>query len=80
MQRQADLLGMPVTVSLEPDMTALGTALLAGVGAGKLTHDDVADMAVPAISYEPDLGDDERGALWTQWRRSVETVCKQARE
>lgn len=80
MQRQADLLGMPVTVSLEPDMTALGTALLAGVGAGKLTHDDVADMAIPAISYEPDLGDDERGALWTQWRRSVETVCEQARE
>ena len=80
MQRQADLLGMPVSVSLEPDMTALGAALLAGIGAGQLTRDDVADMAVPAMSYEPDLGFDERGALWMQWRRSVERVCEQARE
>ena len=80
MQRQADLLGMPVSVSLEPDMTALGAALLAGIGAGQLTQDDVADMAVPAMSYEPDLGVDERGALWMRWRRSIEAVCKQARE
>jgi glycerol kinase len=40
MQAQADLLGMPISVSRLPDLTAFGAALMAGVGAGVLTVSD----------------------------------------
>ena len=80
MQRQADLLGMTVTVSLEPDMAAIGAALFAGIGARQLTRDDIADLAIPTMSYEPALAVDERERLWTQWRRSVATVREWIRE
>lgn len=74
MQRQADLLDMPVVVSQEPDMTALGAALLAGIGAGRLTRDDVRSMTPDTQVYEPAMGDDERQSLWTEWRASIDLV------
>lgn len=74
MQRQADLLGLPVAVSLEPDMTALGAALLAGIGAGALSRDDVAEMGPETTLYEPQIGDDEREAAWAEWRSAVAVV------
>lgn len=78
MQRQADLLGIPVSVSLEPDMTALGAALLAAIGAKALTRDDVAAMERETELYEPAMASDERAALWAEWRRSVATVRERA--
>ena len=78
MQRQADLLGMPMTVSLEPDMTALGAALLAGIGARQITRDDVAAMTTARTVFEPAIGSDERDSLWSDWRRSVATVVERA--
>lgn len=78
MQRQADLLGVPVGVSLEPDMTALGAALLAALGAGALTLDDVAQFQPERRQFEPKLADDARDALWHDWRRSVAAVCERA--
>jgi glycerol kinase len=74
MQRQADLLDMPVVVSQEPDMTALGAALLAGIGAGRLTRGDVRSMTPDTRVYEPAMGDDERQALWSEWRASIDLV------
>jgi glycerol kinase len=79
MQRQADLLGMPVSVSLEPDMTALGAAYLSAIGAGELSLDDVGSMDRKAACYEPSMGSDERESLWAQWRRSVKEVCERSR-
>ena len=79
MQRQADLLGMPVSVSLEPDMTALGAAYLSAIGAGELSLDDVGSMDRKAACYEPSMGSDERESLWAQWRRSVKEVCERCR-
>lgn len=76
MQRQADLLGVPVGVSLEPDMTALGAALLAALGAGALTLDDVAQFQPARRPFEPALATDERDSLWHDWRRSVAAVCE----
>lgn len=78
MQRQADLLGMPVAVSLEPDMTALGAALLAALGAEALTIDDVDRLQPDRRVYEPAMADDERQSLWHQWRRAVATVSERA--
>jgi glycerol kinase len=76
MQRQADLLGMPVIVSQEPDMTALGAALMAGIGAGQLTRDDVLSMPRESRIFEPVIGDDERQSLWADWRMSVKLVLQ----
>ncbi|MEE8534928.1 MAG: FGGY family carbohydrate kinase [Kiloniellales bacterium] len=76
MQRQADLLNLPVVVSKEPDMTALGAALLAGIGAGQLTRDDVRAMARESSVYEPAMSEDERQAHWAEWRGGVETVLR----
>lgn len=78
MQRQADLLGMSVSVSLEPDMTALGAALLAGLGAGQFTVDDIAALKKDTTSFEPGIGADERESLWSGWRQSVEMACQWA--
>ena len=78
MQRQADLLATPIRVSEEPDMTALGAALLAGIGAGQLTAADVAAMNVQATMFEPVMGADEREAAWAEWRRCVAIVCEMA--
>lgn len=78
MQRQADLLATPVRVSSEPDMTALGAALLAGIGSGQLDASDVDAMEVPAVTFEPAIGSDEREAAWAEWRRAVTMVSGKA--
>ena len=78
MQRQADLLGLPVAVSLEPDMTALGAAFLAGIGAGTLSRSAVAEMAPDRGVYEPKIRDDEREASWAEWRSAVAVVRDRA--
>ena len=78
MQRQADLLATPIRVAEEPDMTALGAALLAGIGAGQFTVADGAAMHMRATVFEPTMGADEREAAWAEWRRHVAIVCKMA--
>ena len=80
MQRLADLLGMPVSVSLEPDMTALGTAYLAAIGAGQLKSDDVLAMERNSRIFEPIMESDERDSLWASWNKSVHEVCERTKE
>lgn len=74
MQRQADIVGMPVVVSDDVDMTAMGAALLAGLGVGALTLADIEARHRKARTYEPRIGDDERVASWEAWRRRVQVV------
>ncbi len=74
MQLQADVLGRPVSVSQEPDVTAFGAALMAGVGAGALTSADALRMTPAATVYEPMLSADERLTRWAGWTRAVEAV------
>ncbi|MBT4626366.1 MAG: glycerol kinase [Rhodospirillales bacterium] len=78
MQRQADLLGMPISVSLEADMTALGAAYLSAIGAGQLTAEDVSKMDRKAMTYDPAMESSERDRLWDGWHRSVKEVCERA--
>ena len=78
MQRQADLLAMPVSVSLEPDMTGLGAAMLAAVGAGQMTVDDAKSLHVDRRIYEPSLSSDESEMLWAEWDRQVRDVVQRA--
>jgi glycerol kinase len=72
MQFQADVLGVPVVVPEVAETTAMGAALLAGVGAGLLTLDQVMRLGEERARYEPAMGDDERESLLDGWHRALE--------
>ena len=72
MQFQADLLGVPVVVPQIPETTALGAALLAGVGAGVWTQHRVTSLWRESARYEPRMGADERESLLAGWARALE--------
>jgi glycerol kinase len=72
MQFQADVLGVPVVVPEVAETTAMGAALLAGVGASLLTLDQVATIGEERARYEPRMGEDERAALLDGWHRALE--------
>ncbi len=73
MQFQADLLGVPVSVSAVQETTALGAAYLAGLATGFWRGTD--ELAVrwrAAHTYEPRMSEDERESLYRQWLRAVD--------
>jgi len=74
MQRQANLCGMPVIVSEESDMTALGAALLAAVGAGQLTVAEAVGLKRRARTFEPRPLSAAHASEWARWRKAVSFV------
>jgi glycerol kinase len=72
MQFQADVLGVPVVVPEVAETTAMGAALLAGVGAGLLTLDQVATIGEERARYEPRMSEDERATLLDGWHRALD--------
>jgi glycerol kinase len=77
MQFQADVLGVPVVLGRLAEMTALGAAYLAGVGAGLWTLSDVRDADARLSGererrYEPQIGVEERAALLAGWSDALE--------
>ncbi|HEX4690690.1 MAG TPA: glycerol kinase GlpK [Solirubrobacteraceae bacterium] len=72
MQFQADMLGVPVVVPEVAETTAMGAALLAGVGADLLTLDQVRSLGDERARYEPAMGEDERASLLDGWHRALE--------
>ena len=72
MQRQADVLGIPVEVAREAETTALGAAAVAGVGAGLLTLDDLPRLAGGGRVVEPRDTEAEREyEAWRDWADAV---------
>jgi glycerol kinase len=76
MQFQADVLGAPVVVSALAETTALGAALLAGVGAAAWTVDDLRAGAAALGGgerrrFQPRMGEDERAGLLAGWADAV---------
>jgi glycerol kinase len=67
MQFQTDILGVPVVLAETSETTALGAALLAGVGAGGYTISDVAGMRRERRRYEPRMSAEERCHLLGGW-------------
>ncbi len=80
MQFQADVLGVPVVVPAIAETTALGAALLAGVGAGAWTQDHVSSLWRARTSFEPRIGADQRAGLLADWARALEHSRGWARE
>ncbi|SEH12026.1 glycerol kinase GlpK [Thermoleophilum album] len=74
MQFQADVLGIPVAVPEVNETTALGAALLAGVGAGLWSSEDVRDRWRERVRYEPRISDTEREYLLEGWRRALQAT------
>ena len=72
MQFQADVLGVPVVLPEITETTALGAALLAGVGVGMWTLDDVARGWRERRRFEPRMGTDQRADLLGRWAKAVD--------
>jgi glycerol kinase len=71
MQAQADLLGLPVDVAVAQESTALGTAVLAGLGAGALRDGAVAEASPVRITFSPERSSSWRASERLAWRRFV---------
>jgi xylulokinase len=58
LQMKADVTGLPVEVTANPEVTLLGAAILAGIGAGvyRDERDALSRMRFPLTVYEPDTG------------------------
>ena len=74
-QDLADMLGVTVERPRFAETTALGAAMLAGVGAGVFAGlDEAAAMRGEVECFEPRLGEDERQARLAGWKTAVERV------
>ncbi|MDP5033974.1 MAG: FGGY-family carbohydrate kinase, partial [Solirubrobacteraceae bacterium] len=71
MQFQADVLGVPVIVPEISETTALGAAMMAGVGAALFTESDAATLWRERERYEPQMAVGERDRLLDEWHRAV---------
>ena len=73
MQFQADMLGVRVERPSVLESTALGAALLAGLGVGFWSdRADLESADERAQVFEPKLGAERREALYAGWKRAVE--------
>ncbi len=75
MQRQADILGLPVRISPTAEATALGAAAFAAAGAGLLEPSSLAVLAETGETLEPaPSSDDWRDDEYAAWRAFVEST------
>lgn len=73
MQFQADLLGIPVLRPQCVESTALGAALLAGIGAGVYRNVEMlSGFRKDPVCFRPDMGDVERSNRMRGWAKAVE--------
>jgi glycerol kinase len=74
-QRQADVLGIPVRVAAQAEATALGAAAMALVGAGRIGLDAVAGLAETGHTVEPSPASHGwRDSEYAAWRRFVDDM------
>jgi glycerol kinase len=75
MQFQADLLGIPVLRPKVIETTALGAALLAGLGAGVYAStDEIGAIWQLDRAFEPRMSSDEASVRLAQWDKAVRQV------
>ena len=73
MQFQADLLGVPVIRPKNTETTALGAALLAGLGVGLWDSvDEIRDMLAVDTVFTPKMDEEQRNRLYETWKKAVE--------
>lgn len=77
MQRQADLLGLPLELGPGSEATATGAAALAGISAGLLDERRIKEKVGSSVSFPPRLSEDERNteyAAWLDWVRQARAL------
>jgi glycerol kinase len=75
MQFQADLLDRPVHRSGTAELSSLGAAFAAGLGAGFWSStEDLAAVIAPHDPFHPAMNDNQRKRLVLGWNRAVESV------
>jgi glycerol kinase len=80
-QDLADMLGIEVERPAFVETTALGAAMLAGVGAGLFRDlDEAATMRGTVQRFAPNLPDGVRESRLHTWRRAVESVVRSAED
>jgi glycerol kinase len=72
MQFQADVLGVPVVVPELIETTVVGAALMAGLGAGVWTDDDLPGVKRDRETFSPTMSRDECEAIVATWRHAVQ--------
>lgn len=70
-QRQADLVGRPIDVASVTESTALGVALMAAIGAGRLGEREAAAVPGTVRRIEPHAGEGPRAVERAAWRQFV---------
>jgi glycerol kinase len=68
LQRQADILGLPVRRHAVREATAYGAAIAAGLGAGLIGADTLAVFARYDLDLAPAISRDEADALFHRWQ------------
>jgi glycerol kinase len=75
MQFQADLLDRPVLRSRTAELSGLGAAFAAGLGAGFWSSpEDLTSAIAPHDPFQPSMDDEKRKRLVAGWSRAVESV------
>ncbi|KAK2586777.1 hypothetical protein KPH14_011804 [Odynerus spinipes] len=74
MQLQADLTGISVVRPNMVETTALGAAILAGLGTGIIDINDV--DASQVTKFTPTIGEDERDLRYSKWKMAIERSMK----
>lgn len=73
MQFQADIMGVNVVRPVVLETTALGAALLAGIGVGLFaSKEEAASMVKPDLTFAPAMNDYNRQLALYGWHRAVE--------
>jgi len=72
MQFQADILNLPVVRPRVTETTALGAAMLAGIGSGTLTIEQTKACVKPDLTFAPQMDEYDRTAALNGWHRAVE--------
>lgn len=75
LQRQADILGIPVLQAAQSESTALGAALLAGLRIGLWPDlDSLRRLIRGARRFDPEMAQAERNQRRERWRRAVQAA------
>lgn len=74
MQFQSDILGVPVIRPRNVDTTAMGAAMLAGLGVGLWSQADLARMAATDRQFQPTLDAQGRARRLVEYRTAVARV------
>lgn len=71
MQFQADMIGIPVDRAENAEVTALGAALLAGLGCGFWASIDDLPVSKSDSNFQPNISDEQRKLLLLGWHAAL---------